>query len=500
MHRMVGTSSAARAHAALSSCIVAAFAGGTIAATAAGAQSIRGFAVFADETTRAPGVIIVADDAAGATVARALTSDAGEFDLRLPAAGTFRIRALRIGYRPTVVDAVAVSAGGLANFRITLGGETVVLSTVTVQSDNVCGSTEDAGRVIADLWEQARTALTATQLSARERTHEMESNLFQFRMDRAGRKAEKRTVTSRSGYTDRPFVSASADSLASEGYVLQDGDASTYRAPDAAALLSSQFAATHCFQVQAPSRERPQWIGIGFRPTGGREWLQDIRGTLWLDRATSELRLLEFRYTGLPREMDDVLIGGFVEFARIGSGHWIVARWAIRMPHVVMRSIGGSAVPGGGRQDRIVLEAISVTGGEVAAASRGTATVFRAASELVATNEKNGTAPALASPCGNAQVAGATLAGDVRDVAGPSAPRLVVHATITPAGGAPYRLATLVDERGTWALPCISPGASVSLTLGVAGAQSSGADAGLPAVVTAPQQGRTLRVSLEAPR
>ena len=434
------------------------------AAASLHAQSLKGTVFQRDSATRAAGVIVVVDNERGAMVARTLSGENGAFDVRLAEPGTYVVRLLRIGFRPTTLAPIAVPAAGVDGVRAILGGEAVMLSAVTVRSENVCGTTQDAGQVIAQLWEEARKALTATELSAGSRALDLDWQAFQFLMDRNAIRAREQSVLLRSGATDRPFVSVSADSLLRDGYVVQDGINLIYRAPDAAALLSNEFAATHCFRVDPPSFGREQWVGVAFRPTPARDRMREISGTVWLDRASAQLRLLEFRYTNLPPEANDPEIGGFVEYVRLPTGHWFVARWAIRMPHMVRRTVGGSAIPGGGRDDRIILSAIGVTGGELLRARRGADTVYRADPTLVAVEGSTEVVPARPSQCGAALRRGATIRGTVTN-----GPQRVEGAVVAvswagPGGQAPLTLSSVSDKRGVFAVPCVARG--VPLTVG----------------------------------
>jgi hypothetical protein len=97
-------------------------------------------------------------------------------------------------------------------------------------------------------------------------------------------------------------------------------------------LLSDEFARDHCFRPVTGSRDRRGLTGLGFEPAMPRE-TGDVRGTLWLDEKTFELRYLEFNYTGQSEAgADSAKIGGELHFARLPSGAWIVRRWFIRMP------------------------------------------------------------------------------------------------------------------------------------------------------------------------
>jgi hypothetical protein len=149
------------------------------------------------------------------------------------------------------------------------------------------------------------------------------------------------------GVVEQPFVSLSGEDLSSGGYWRTlPNDSIAYYAPDATVLLSAAFARDHCFTVAEGRGERAGLIGMAFEPVSGRD-VPDVRGTIWLDSRTFELRLVEFRYSCLPAATGNRNIGGEVHFERLPSGAWIVGRWFIRMPRYDktprMRSTG---VPG----------------------------------------------------------------------------------------------------------------------------------------------------------
>ena len=460
------------------------------------AQSVRGIVTQPDSATPAPGIILVAADERGGVVARTLTSDNGEFDLRVPGAGRYTLRLLRVGFRPTALAPITVPAAGVQGLRAVLGAEAVLLSAVTVQSDNVCGSTEDAGRVIAQLWEEARTALTATQLTAGTRALDVDWQVFRFDVVRRTQRVSGRVVNRRTGVTDRPFVSASADSLADDGYVVDEETDRIFRAPDAAALLSDRFAATHCFRIDAPSRRRPQWIGISFRPTVDRDWIRDIEGTLWIDRASSELRMLEFKYTNLSREVDVPEVGGFVEFVRVPTGHWLISRWAIRAPKAVRRSRGGGTVPGGGGSDIIVVDAVSVIGGEVTLAHRGTTPLYKTDPTLTSSDGLNGVKPSQPSDCGAGLRDGIAISGTVRTTGRLGGTAVVVSWT-PQVPGETAKLSTVTDDHGAWRIACVPE--NVDLALRASNGPMASAARSIPASANRSTTGLDLELT-ESPR
>jgi hypothetical protein len=295
------------------------------------AQQLRGEVVLPDSSTRASGVIIVATDARG-VVTRALSALNGGFLLKLPHPGQFGVQALRIGFRPTVFDPVSVAEGETKSLHITLTDTPVSLAAVTVRGENVCHIGQDSALLVAKIWQEARTAIAATQLTASDEPLVAKWMVYDSLGDRSTKAMQGGRIALYEGPTTSVFRSVSADSLERVGYVTSGRDSLRFEAPDANVLLSDSFAGTHCFYAQPPTGEHTDWIGVGFQPSTARAGLADILGTVWLDRQTAELRRLDFRYTRLPLGLSSVQPGGTVEFMRLSSGNWIINRWSIRIP------------------------------------------------------------------------------------------------------------------------------------------------------------------------
>jgi hypothetical protein len=71
--------------------------------------------------------------------------------------------------------------------------------------------------------------------------------------------------------------------------------------------------------------------GITFEPNVRRK-VPDVRGTVWLDARTFELRYVEFRYTLLPEFEGADRVGGEVHFGKLTNGAWVTSRWFLRFP------------------------------------------------------------------------------------------------------------------------------------------------------------------------
>jgi hypothetical protein len=302
-------------------------------ATRAWAQGavLRGEVVHADGRTPAAAVLIEAQGAPGTVVARVLSGSDGTFRLELASPGTVRVRALRVGFRPTVVENVRVGSEQ-RQLRIVLGSDVVRFPAARVTTADVCGIRSDSGALVATAWEEVRKAIASASAAAAGARFAAE--VLNWRsihaLDGSGplwQEHERVLLDS-----PRPYVGIAADSAAVRGYSrTAPGGAVDYFGPDAETLISEAFAASHCFRIAAPDVGHPNWIGIAFRPARGGGGIVEIAGTFWVDTATTALRLLEYRYTSAPPEFSRIGAGGLIEFDRLRTGEWLVRRWAIRL-------------------------------------------------------------------------------------------------------------------------------------------------------------------------
>ena len=350
------------------------------------AQTVRGSVLRSDGTPAAYVVVTATVEGARSdeAAARALTDARGGYRLRVPAPNArYRLRALQVGWRPTNGPVV----GPFANDSVTedvasfaMEGAAISLPTVTVRTTDVCGERGRDGATVAAAWEQARTALLASGLRADtsrgDATLRTDWVEYARQLDNSGKRVVQQSRRLASGMTARAFSSIAADSLAAHGYVVDAADGTVFHAPDAEVLLSGSFAALHCFNLEPATAEQPSWIGVAFRPAraiGGRA---DVRGTLWLEQGTGELRQLQYRYTNLPAAAEAAEPGGEVAFLHLATGEWLVREWTIRMPLVNARAASVNV----GQRNLVVkptsrtLTGVQIVGGSVLRVSRtGTA-------------------------------------------------------------------------------------------------------------------------------
>ncbi len=333
---------------------------------AAYGQTVRG-TVVNEAAAPMSGVLVQLLDSNSAVTAHTLSGVSGEFRLAAPRTGTFRVRTLRIGFRPAVSEPLVLAAGSEVTRRLELNGVPIALDTVRVSGRSVCRSFGDSAAMAYVVWDQARAALAATQLTAESRGVFTRTVAYQRALDPDGRRVRSDSSEIRSGYMRQPWLSLTPDSLRRVGYVVADGqDATVYYAPGLDVLLSPVFVEDHCFHLVGDEKR----IGIAFEPAPNRRRTPEIRGTLWVERATAALQELEFGYVNVFPELERNARGA-MRFARMADGAWAIAAWNIRMP--VMRTNVRSQRYGGPDVD---VTEIDVAGGELALAMRGPDTLW----------------------------------------------------------------------------------------------------------------------------
>src|SRR4051812_7961270 len=132
------------------------------------AQVIRGTVV--DQGERAlSGVVLQLLDVSSRVVSRSLSNEQGEYRLAAPAAGSYRIRTMRIGYRAATTETFTVAPRTELLKNISLASVGVSLDTMRVVARNSCRLATDSSAATFAVWEQVRTALTAAEITGKER-------------------------------------------------------------------------------------------------------------------------------------------------------------------------------------------------------------------------------------------------------------------------------------------------------------------------------------------
>ena len=291
-----------------------------------------------DETSRAPivGAIVRLLDEKG-PVAQGLSNEFGALVLRAAVAGSYRLKVDRIGWAGAMAGPFALGAGETLRRELLLSSTRLELPALSVEGESRCAINARGGALAVALWEEIRKALTASVISDEGTPQPLHVREFSRDLDLEGHPLREHRVVSRV-YLRHTYSALSPRVLAEGGFVFPRGDRTMYAAPDARSLLSEEFVAGHCFRaVPGPG----SLLGLAFEPSRDRKVI-DVRGTLWVDRESSQLDFLEYRYTSLPEHLARGELGGRVAFRRLPSGTWIVSAWHIRRPHLLRDEIRGA--------------------------------------------------------------------------------------------------------------------------------------------------------------
>ena len=318
------------------------------ASATAHAQVVRGTVTERVSGQRLSGVVVsvasATDSSGPGGIRHALTSVTGEFAITIPGAGSYVLSAKRIGVARFSTPVFEMRSGESRRFEVVLERFEQRLPNVAVSATNLCLPRRDQLKTFVALWDEARTALIASELSVEDMRITGWLSQYQRSLDPASLRILQDQRSVAEGVYDRPTRSISGDSLAKVGYWRkQDADTMVFYGPDAEALLSDAFQSGHCFEVVQGRGDHRGLMGLSFRPRQNRV-MGGINGTIWLDGSNFELRFVEFRYTNLITIPRSPHLGGEVHFIRHETGAWFVRRWFIRMPlfPTIRPAIGGA--------------------------------------------------------------------------------------------------------------------------------------------------------------
>ena len=283
----------------------------------------------ADSVTAAAATLVEVRSDAG-VVLRTLSDVRGGFRLRLPAGDSLRMRVLRPGFVPHAIEPFVLRVGESRTLRIVLEQRPIDLRAVVVRDASVCGRDADASAW--QLWEQAQTALQSVVLASEDSTLAIRAVQYEGEATSAG---DVFIVDSLIRLQGREVVHPRAhyDALFSRGLVIGSGRAAVFHGPDASYFADDRFALSQCFRLaREDAPPRPGLIGVRFEPNRRARGAK-VRGVAWLDAQTHLPVSIVFSYVDLPRDLRMDGLGGYASFATIGSGHWLLSEWQLRMPY-----------------------------------------------------------------------------------------------------------------------------------------------------------------------
>ena len=309
---------------------VAAFAVLFIAAEAQ-AQRIAGTVLRPDSATPVPQVLIEWRASRGA-VQRLLTDARGRFTIALSRPDSVYLRILRPGYRPQVVAPLYVDVATLLSPRIVLSDQSVVLGSIRVEGASACRGRSDAAAWT--LLEQARTAILAATIAARDPALHIAAVEYEGDATPAGAIVLRDSSVQRAAPVGPPNP-AQRDSIFRYGYVRRTSDTSYYLAPTPDVIIDDRFRERYCATLVSADSSPPGLLGVRFQPARRPgPGIADVSGTFWLDDDKYLLSRVEFTYHNVPVHHRVDGLGGYLEFAVLPTGHWLLREWLFRMPRL----------------------------------------------------------------------------------------------------------------------------------------------------------------------
>lgn len=308
-----------------------------ITASSVSAQIVRGRVLEEGVGTPLSGAMIVLIDNEGTQVGRILTDELGRFTLRAPRAGTYNLRADRIGYASITSPPLELAPGTAAFHDMVVPVQAIALDNITVEGERRCVLRPEGGLDVARVWEEARKALAAAAFTDETSIYRYVTMKYERDLDPEARTVQNEQRNFSDLMQRQTFVSRPVEELMADGFVQEEEDGTFYYAPDANVMLSDAFLDTHCLRVRQGEDETEGLIGLAFEPVDGRRGHIDIRGVMWLEPESSELQWLEYNYADLEAELRSRHVGGKVMFTGLPNGTWVVREWYIRMPRPGMR-------------------------------------------------------------------------------------------------------------------------------------------------------------------
>jgi len=297
------------------------------------AQRVSGLVLRPDSVSAAAQVLVEWRTRRGA-VQRVLTDGAGRFSIQLPREDSVYLRILRPGYRPQEATPLLVLLGETATARIVLRDQAIVLSAMRVAGESAC-----TGRSDAPAWtllEQARTAILTASLAERDPLLKIDAVEYEGDATPAGAILLRDESVRRSG-TSSQASQAQRDSIFRFGYVRRSrSDTTYYHAPTPDVIVDERFRSRYCAALVPADSSPDGLIGVRFQPARRPgPGIADVTGVFWLDDDRYLLSRVEFEYFNVPVHHRVEGLGGYLEFAVLPSGHWLLREWLFRMPNLI---------------------------------------------------------------------------------------------------------------------------------------------------------------------
>lgn len=302
-------------------------------------------------------------DSAGATRARSLTNQRGQYFFNLPADAR-RIRVQRIGFRAGTVG-IPLAQHDLITLDIAIASLPTLITPVAVLAGG-CPKRNDRGAA-ASLLEQARVGLLATIIARDSRPSSQLRITYRRELNSQGDRILNQIIELDSAYAGPSFVSAKrAVEYVEAGFVDKQPHRWIYHGPDAEVLLDDDFVNSYCFHIAGAEKARPNQVGIAFQPSTRVRETISVDGVLWVDTLARFVSDIQFRYRGITRAVDALNPGGTIVFRELASGVSLIDRWTLKL---VTGSFMRATVPASATVGPADSFRLSESGGQLARAA-----------------------------------------------------------------------------------------------------------------------------------
>jgi hypothetical protein len=287
------------------------------ASLALDAQEVRVEVVKHADGQPIPGTLVTLLHEHDSTEPGRFSDPAGRATFNPPRQGRYRIRAEKVGY-DTWTSALLVPSSAPTRVRAGMKARSLRLPPVTGSSEAHCSNLAEQATAAGDIWGEIRKALAANRVTESQRLVALHIETYDRVVGPGGNVVSERSDR-RNANSLQPYRVIHAGST----------EQSQLRVPDASALLSDEFVASHCFSSIRGHGPENGLLGLEFKPAK-LENKPDFSGVLWLDPSTYSLRHLVFDYVNIPASLRAGRITGRVEFQPLSGGQWIVSRWYLR--------------------------------------------------------------------------------------------------------------------------------------------------------------------------
>ncbi len=261
------------------------------------------------------------------------SDQAGRASFTSPRRGGYRIVAEKVGY-DTWTSVVLPASNNLTRVRAGMKLRSLKLPPVTGATETHCSGLGDQVTAAGDMWGEIRKALAANRVTEAQGLVSLDIETYDRLLD------SKAAILSEQN-DRRQANSSQLYRNASNVQFAGSADRPSFNPPDASALLSPEFVASHCFTAVRGAGPETGLLGLEFKPAKLAD-KPDISGVLWLDPTTYSLRHFVFDFVNIPAPLRAGRATGRVEFQSLPRGEWIVSKWHVRAP----RADGASGFAG----------------------------------------------------------------------------------------------------------------------------------------------------------